>query len=147
MIAKITFKEILPIWKKYLWPNRESKIESNSAMVFCNGYDMFNMHTTPTFFGFYENETLVGVNSGHMCNNFQYRSRGLYVFQNYRGRKIGQELLKATIEQARIEKAKICWSYPRQTSWKTYESVGFKLATVWEKSETSENNAYCLLLL
>lgn len=146
MIRKITFDDIMPIWRSNLWPNRVSEIEPNSAMVFLDGYDMYNMSTQPTFFGYYLFEKLIGVNSGHMCNNFQYRSRGLYVFENYRGLGLGQELLRATIEQARLEKAKMIWSYPRKSSWKTYENVGFKLASTWEKSETSENNAYCLLL-
>lgn len=145
MIKKILFEDIYIVWRNNLWPDRKSKIETNSAMDFLHGYDMFNMSTTPTFFGYYLFDKLVGVNSGHMCKDLQYRSRGLYVFESYRGLGLGKELLQATIDQAMSEKAKMIWSYPRKTSWKTYESVGFKLITNWEQSETSESNAYCLI--
>lgn len=145
MIKKIQFEDIFPVWKNNLWPNRESKIETNSAMVFLSGYDMYNMHTTPTFFGYYLFNRLVGVNSGHMCNGLRYRSRGLYVFESYRGLGLGRELLIATIEQAKSENAKMIWSYPRKPSWKTYENAGFRLVTDWEQSETSDSNAYCIL--
>lgn len=147
MIKKIEFQDIFPVWRNNLWPNRESKIETNSAMVFLNGYDMYNMNTTPTFFGYYLFDKLVGVNSGHMCNGLQYRSRGLYVFESYRGLGLGRDLLLATIAQAKSESAKMIWSYPRKPSWKTYHSVGFNLVTDWEQCETSDNNAYCVLNL
>jgi GNAT superfamily N-acetyltransferase len=78
-----------------------------------------------------------------MCNDEQYRSRGLYVFEKFRGKGIGTILLKATIEQARTENAILCWSYPKQTSWKSYLAAGFELASEWESSETSDSNAYC----
>lgn len=145
MIKQINFSDIFPIWRSYLWPERQSKIESNSAMMFLSGYDIYNMNTNPTFFGYYLFDKLVGVNSGHMCNGLQYRSRGLYVFESYRGLGLGRELLLATIAQAKLENAKMIWSYPRKTSWKTYQNAGFRLVTDWEQSETSNSNAYCIL--
>lgn len=147
MISMISFKEIFPIWKNYLWPHRTSEITSNSAMCFCNGYDLYNMNTQSSFFGYFINDMLIGVNSGHMCKDLQYRSRGLFVFEAYRGLGIGKKLLGATINQAKLENAQMIWSYPRKTSWKTYESVGFKLVTEWQKSETSDDNAFCNKIL
>jgi len=144
MIKKITFEDILPIWEIHLWPNRISKIESNSAMNLLGGYDLFNMNTIPTFFGYYVNDMLIGVNSGHMCINKQYRSRGLYVKEPYRRMGVGRELLLSTIIQGHREKAELCWSYPRESSWDAYESAGFALISDWEKSETSDSNAYCV---
>jgi hypothetical protein len=67
MIKSLFWKEILPIWQTQLWPNRISAIEPNSAMVYKSGYDMYNMNTIPTFFGYYVDDKLVGVNSGHGC--------------------------------------------------------------------------------
>jgi GNAT superfamily N-acetyltransferase len=142
LIETITFEEILPIWRNHLWPDRTSTIESNSAMCYKDGYDMFNMNTKPTFFAYKINNEIAGVNSGHMCKDNHYRSRGLFVFEKFRGMGIGTKLLIATIEQGRKENAHMCWSYPRDTSWKTYSSAGFLLDGEFSISETG-NNAYC----
>lgn len=146
-VKQITFDEVLPIWKNYLWPDRVSEITSNSAMCFLEGYDLFNMQTIPTFFAYVIDDEIAGVNSGHMCRDNEYRSRGLFVFEKFRGKGIGTILLKATIMQAQEEKAKMCWSYPKLTSWSTYQKAGFVLASDWEKSETSDANAYCMIKL
>lgn len=143
MIEKITFADILPVWRDYLWPERESDIDPTSAMSFLGGYDLVNMDSEPTFFAYFVDGEIAGVNSGHMCKDQDYRSRGLYVFDQYRGRGIATELLKATIDQGRIENAKLCWSYPRKSSWKSYANAGFRLVSEWECTETSDANAYC----
>ena len=147
MIKQITFVEIYQIWSVHLWPHRSSPIESNSAMVFLGGFDLTNMTTKPTFFGYFIDDVLVGVNSGHKCVDNSYRSRGVFVFPEFRKRQIGQRLLEATIEQGQIEGCNFVWSYPRKSSWNTYKAAGFILAGVWEKSETSEANAYCIVEL
>ena len=146
MIKKISFDEILPIWQNHLWPDRVSDITANSAMCFMGDYDLVNMATIPTFFAYIIDGEIAGVNSGHMCKDNQYRSRGLFVFEKFRGKGLGTILLKATIEQARQEKATMCWSYPRDTSWGTYEKAGFIIASDFEISETG-NNAYCVINL
>lgn len=146
MIKEITFDEILPIWRDYLWPSRTSDITPTSAMHYMEGYDLINMSYTPTFFAYITNGEIAGVNSGHMCMNGRYRSRGLYVFERFRGKNIGTELLIATIEQARLEGANLCWSYPKDTSWKTYAKAGFKLDSEFEDSENGKN-AFCSIIL
>lgn len=147
MIKEISWKEIEYIWKNYLWPNRMSPIESNSAMNFLSGYNNFNMTTKPTFFGYFDNNILVGVNSGHMCENNQYRLRGHYVHEKYRNRGIGTELVKAVIDQAKLEDAKLIWCIPRKTSWGIYQKLGFQMASGYFNTETNENNFYCVLHL
>jgi GNAT superfamily N-acetyltransferase len=147
MITTITFDEVLPIWEKHLWPERESSIDTTSAMCYLGGYNLVNMDSMPTFFAYVIDGEIAGVNSGHMCKDKQYRSRGLYVFGKFRGKGIGTLLLTATIEQAKKENAVLCWSYPRKTSWKSYLAAGFELASDWEMSETSEANAYCVIKL
>ena len=132
---KITWDQILPIWKKYL-PNMS--LETNSAMcLFLNDgkileknweepiYDLQNMEFTPTFWGAFDNAKLVGVNSGHMTLDRLYRSRGLFVFPEYRGFGIGQKLLMKTIAQAIHEKAIVCWSYPKNTAERSYHMQNF----------------------
>ena len=145
MVESISWEEIYVIWRNQLWPNRSSDITPTSAMIYLGGYDLENLNYTPTFFGYKIDKTIVGVNSGHMCMNGLYRSRGLYVFENFRGRGIGKLLLKATISQAIKEHSKLCWSVPRNTSWTTYEGAGFKLSSSWFKTETHDSNAYCYI--
>lgn len=142
-LITISFDEILPIWRNYLWPDRISTIETNSAMCRTGGYLGSNMETPATFFAYMIDGEIAGVNSGHMCNDKEYRSRGLYVFEKFRGKGIGVVLLNATIAQGRSEKAVLCWSYPRDVSWKTYAKSGFKLTSDFNPSETG-NNAYCV---
>jgi ribosomal protein S18 acetylase RimI-like enzyme len=146
MIKRITWEEILVIWQKELWLNRSSPIESNSAMNFLSGYDMGNMATRPTFFGYIIDEKIIGVNSGHGCRDGSYRSRGLWVHPNCRKKGIGRSLLQEAVNQGMKEQCKMIWSYPRQSSWPTYSGVGFKLASDWQPSETSESNAYVKLI-
>lgn len=147
MIKIVDWEEILDIWETELWPNRISPIEPTSAMKFLQGYDMKNMSQKPSFFAFIVDEKILGVNSGHMCMDKGYRSRGLWVDPKFRRQGIGQQLLHRTIEQAKIESARYVWSYPRKTSWSTYAKSGFELASNWGSSETSDNNAYCIKVL
>lgn len=143
MIKEISFEEILKIWSEYLWKERSSKIESHSAMLYLNkGYDIKNFEYTPTYFAYIIDDKIVGVNSGHMCNDNSYRSRGLYVYPEYRNQGIGRKLLIATWKQGIKEKAHFVWSYPKLTSWSTYKSAGFELTSEWEDSELGKN-AYC----
>ena len=138
-LRKITWAEILPVWEKHL---SNMTLETNSAMNLLNdrkltedtdnpiwidvhSYDLKNMETTPTFWGAFNNDNLVGVNSGHMCLNKLYRSRGLFVLPEYRNLMIAQKLLMKTVSQASHEKALACWSYPKQSVEKVYRHQGF----------------------
>lgn len=147
MIKIISWEEIRHIWHYHLWPERTSAIESNSAMNYLNGYDIKNMTFTPTFFGYFVNRKLIGVNSGHLCADNSFRSRGLWVDGNYRGHGYGKALLEVAINQASKESADKIWSFPRKTSWPAYKSVGFKKTSNWVKSDTSEANAFCILII
>lgn len=142
MITEISFFEIYGIWRYYLWSDRISTIETNSAMNFLGGYDSANMSYTPHFFAYIVDSQIVGVNSGHHCSDNSYRSRGLYVLENYRRQGIGVKLLKHTIEQGRKEFCDYVWSYPKQSSWTAYKNAGFTLASDWHQSEL-DINAYC----
>lgn len=148
MISNISFDEISSIWSQRLWPNRKSPIETHSAMLFkSSDVAMGNFLLPAWYHGIYDLGVLAGVNSGHMCIDGSARSRGLYVFPEYRGKGYGRVLLRATIDQATKEGALFAWSFPRDTSWKTYESAGFTLVSDWQRSETSAANAYCKIFL
>jgi len=142
MIVFLDYMDIYQIWRKHLWSDRKSEITPNSAMLFLGGYDSGNMDHKPTFFGYLEDEIIVGVNSGHKCIDRSYRSRGLFVFPEYRNKGIATRLLQETINQGQKESALFVWSYPKQSSWRTYEKAGFSLCSPWEISELGYN-AYC----
>jgi GNAT superfamily N-acetyltransferase len=114
-------------------------------MTYLGGYDLVNMQSESTFFAYMIDNEIAGVNSGHLTMDNSYRSRGLFVFDTYRRKGIGTLLLKATIDQAKLEGAALCWSYPRKSSWKSYLNAGFELASDWGTSETSDANAYCVI--
>lgn len=143
MYTTITFEEIYQVWRTRLWAERGSPIKSHSAMNFLGGYDLRNLITPATFFAYKDGDNIIGVNSGHMCHDGYYRSRGLYVDPNYRNQGIGTKLLLLTIEQATKEQAKLVWSYPKKISWRTYAAAGFELAGPWHDSEL-DVNAYCV---
>lgn len=144
MIKPINFEIILPIWESKLWPTRISKIETHSAMLYqSNERDMVNFSLPVWYLGAYIDNSIVGVNSGHMCSDGMARSRGLWVDSNHRNKGIGQLLLSMTKDIAKQHDAKSIWSFPRFSSKNTYESVGFKITSEWMISETSDANAYC----
>jgi GNAT superfamily N-acetyltransferase len=148
-VQQITFEQILPIWQNKLWLNRVSKIETHSAMTWPfshpdQPYDM-TVFTYPVyFFGIYDQDKLIAVNSGHLTTDQEFRSRGLWVDPDYRGQKLAQQILLATIDQARESGAKMIWSIPRLTALPAYEKVGFK--TVGDRIDEGVEfgpNIYC----
>jgi GNAT superfamily N-acetyltransferase len=140
-IKKITWEQTRDMWEKHL-PNMT--LEPTSAMT-CpksleyksvgdekhleqiDTYDLQNQKFNPAFWGAFDNERLIGTNSGHMTLYNLYRSRGLYVEEEYRGHGIGQKLLLKTISQGYFEKAIGVWSYPNRNAWMSYHNAGFQL--------------------
>jgi GNAT superfamily N-acetyltransferase len=142
MILQIDFSTIYHYWSSFLWPDRQSKIEPTSAMRFLGQYDLKNLDYEPTFIAYVVDDNIAGVNSGHKCMDNGYRSRGLYVLPEHRGKGIAVKLLQATIDQGMKENCNYVWSYPRHNSWTSYAKAGFELASNWSAGETGIN-AYC----
>jgi GNAT superfamily N-acetyltransferase len=159
-IKKITWEQIRDMWEMHM-PNMS--IEPASAMT-CpksqvytstddhrcleeiDTYDLQNQQFTPTFWGAFDNEKLIGVNSGHMTLYNLYRSRGLYVDKEYRGDGIGLKLLFKTISQGYFENAIGVWSYPSSTVWPTYQNAGFTTCGEefnfrWEQNDKGNANS------
>jgi len=157
-IKKITYDEILSVWKEHM-PNmsltptsamncmRELKFDIETEIhEQIDTYDLKNEEFTPTFWGAFHNDNLVGVNSGHMCLHKLYRSRGLFVFPEHRKKRLGQKLLLKTISQGYHEKAVGVWSYPSLDAWITYHHAGFFLrghtfSFDWELNDDGRSNA------
>lgn len=150
---QITFEQILPVWQHKLWPNRASLIKTHSAMNWPSShpnqpYDMNVFNYPVYFFGIYDQDTLIAVNSGHLTTITEFRSRGLWVDPLYRGKKLAQQILLATIDQAKTSGAHMIWSIPRLTALWPYERVGF--VTVGDRVDEGVEfgpNIYCTLQL
>lgn len=125
IIKEIDFKEVLFFWENFLWKGRKSKITPTHAMGYKRG--TFNLQDPrPVFFGaFYDNQC-VGVNSCYSTNEFEFRSRGLWVNPTHRGLGISKKLLKAAIDHASSCQGEMIWSMPRESALYAYLSVGFE---------------------
>jgi GNAT superfamily N-acetyltransferase len=125
MIKKISFSEVLPMWRDYLWTGRKSAIKPTNGIIFMGGFDKEIERNTPTFFGAFVDGKCVGVNSGFSTGVKQYRSRGLYVYPEYRHRRIAKYLLTEVQEQALLEGSDMMWSMPRESALGVYLRFGF----------------------
>ena len=149
-IIRLSFEQITNVWQNHLWPDRESPIESHSAMTWPfegnpEQYDMNVFNYPATFWGVYIDNKLVGVNSGHQTAGTQYRSRGIWVHPEYRKQGIAQNLFNMTKHQAVLEKADMIWSLPRKTALPAYTKFGFQTVGDFIKTETSDANIYVKL--
>lgn len=147
LTKQITFDEILPIWKNKLWPNRQSAIEPMSAMTWPfegdpQPYNMSIFEYEPTFWGVFDGDKLVGVNSGHRTTDLQYRSRGIWVDPDYRGLGLAETLFSMLQNQAIIEECEMIWSIPRKTALKAYTKFGFETVGGFIETETADANIY-----
>ena len=126
-IKKISWDEIYPIWKDYLWKNRKTAIKPTNGMLLSGEYDKDVEMNNPTFFGAFSNEELIGVNSGFATSDKEYRSRGIYVSKMWRKKGVAQLLFEAVEDQAIKEGKKILWSIPRESALSAYQNFGFEV--------------------
>jgi len=129
IVKQIDWKIIEDVWTTKLWKGRVSPIKPTNGLLYKGGYDRGIEDNKPTFFGVYDGDILVGVNSGHAAEQTErgnyYRSRGIYVFPDYRGKGIANMLLSATEQQALAENCNYLWSIPRKQSIRAYTYFGF----------------------
>jgi GNAT superfamily N-acetyltransferase len=134
-IRRLDFEAIFPIWRDHLWPNRKSKISPINCMKFKGGIDpTIRKMSTPTFFGAFKGDDLIGVNSCFFSSPTSFRSRGLYVFPAWRNQGVARTLLRAACEEAKKNGAVFIWSAPRESSLAPYLGEGFQI----ESSPVSE---------
>lgn len=142
-IVPASFAEVATVWAKHLWAGRND-IEPYSAIKYGTypyQYELSYKDQPATFLTALIDDQLAGVNSGHGTGQ-SYRSRGLFVFPQFRRRGVGQALLLATVRQALDEDRCFVWSLPRQTSLSTYLAAGFRQDSPWFGTQTSDANCY-----
>jgi len=135
-VIESTFEEVFPVWRDRLWPNRISAIEPMSSLCWRQPKDIIKDSSifdkyVPSFFALKIDDEIVGVNSGFKTSEKVYRSRGLWVSEQHRGRGFGQLLLLQAIVQGKSEDCHWIWSMPRKTALGSYEKVGFKKRGKW----------------
>ena len=135
-----TFEEIYDIWHDQLWPGRISKIESMSSLYWKSPRTIIKDKTifekyTPSFWVIKHGDEIVGVNSGFKTEETIYRSRGLYVYPDYRGQGLSAILLRQAILQGKKEGCHWIWSMPRKAALPVYQRVGFKKRGKWLEEE------------
>lgn len=128
-ILHISYEDILPFWKE-LWPNREV-YKPIVGMTYLGGFDKNIEKNTPIFYGYFLDNTCVGVNSYFQTHDI-VRSRGLYVKPEHRGKGIGVKLLNFIKEDT-------VWSIPRKESIHTYIKSNFLQTTDFVKMDFGEN--------
>tara|TARA_B100000686_G_scaffold336699_1_gene406900 strand:+ start:1822 stop:2886 length:1065 start_codon:yes stop_codon:yes gene_type:complete len=125
----ISFKQIQQGWSR-LWPGRITN--PTNPWDLTENYSIQEQGAIlgdPTFFGVYDGDKLIGVNSGYKTSDINYRSRGLWVHKPYRRRKVSSLLLYNTIKKAEQEGATTIWTCPKEESVKAYESSGFNIVS------------------
>lgn len=146
-ITEISWQTILTVWQFQLWPGRKSLIETHSAMTWPysdnpDAIDIKIFDRPVNYWGIWDGNLLVGVNSGHGTTQTEYRSRGLWVDESWRGQGLGQRLLTHTSEHAQSQGYDMIWSLPRITAINTYRLSGFCEQGDHFATETSELNVY-----
>jgi len=146
-IKLVEFEDILPVWRDKLWPGRNSAIEHFSAMTIDRDYDMSFADSEPVFLAGYEGDRIVAVNSCHLagynaCGDLMARSRGLWVDPEFRGKGYGYKILDRSCDMAGGLGAVLVWSFPRQSSFQTYEKVGFVQLSDWLEDGEFGPNCY-----
>lgn len=127
-ICRIRFEEIFPVWDKHLWPNRTTPIRAQSSMLLNGEHDMSVYNNPVYFYKATVDKCVAGVNSVFLTTKGEYRSRGLFVFPEFRGRGVGKHLLEEGIRHAQEKGAQCIWSLPRMSALKTYETAGFQFS-------------------
>lgn len=144
-LREISWETIQFQWKFNLWPGRY-EYKPMSSMVY-NKREEYDMEIyekyEPTFWGVFEKDLLIGVNSSFRTSDDMYRSRGIYVAKSHRKRGVAQMLFDALEEQAKKEGCKFLWSYPREGSHYAYLKFGFELTSDWQP-DSFGRNAYVL---
>lgn len=122
-IKRINYTTILPAWEK-LWPGREHFSHSSMRMMGGHSPEIRDTYKWSAF-GVYDKTRLVGVNAGHKTSQFDYRTRGLWVDPDYRGKGIAHQLFEKMEEQAKFEGSRWLWSFPRLASLPAYMKAGY----------------------
>jgi GNAT superfamily N-acetyltransferase len=132
-IRELNFEQVLPVWRDHLWPQRDSEIKPVSSVTPNFDIDMkiYEFSDTVRFWGLFYGETIVAANSCFKSKQDECRSRGLWVHEDWRRRRLSQVLLQLVYQYAIENECTRVWSLPRQSALPAYECFGFQKVSPW----------------
>ena len=125
-LLKSDFKTIYPIWRNYLWPERVEPIKATSALLFKEGIDMNHRSKEVFFIKMEVAGKVIGACSGQRTGPGEFRSRGLWVSEDFRKKGIGSKLFFEVEREAQKRGCSNLWTLSRHSSEGFYCSVGMK---------------------
>lgn len=128
ILREISFDEILPIWKYYLWPERTTTIQPMSSMLFLGETDIKIYDKYKARFCAVEHQgQIIGVNSCHQSGPDHMRSRGIYVDPKFRRHGVSKLLFDFVKKYAAESECELIWSLPRLSALPAYLGNGFEI--------------------
>lgn len=128
-LEESNFEVVKEYWSHFLWPDRKSAIEETS-WIDQDGKINPQLQFAKTYFWclkLKDSSKVVGVVSGADAGSLGFRSRGLWVDEDYRNQGFGRALMLALMQKAAELGHKKVWTMPRESSVHFYESIGFKM--------------------
>ena len=125
-IQACEFVDIFNIWRDQLWPKRQSLIEPISWLSIDGTYcEQFALERPSFWMARSPQNEVVGVLGGHPTPPGLYRTRGLWIREDFRRRGLGRRLMQELFNEALRMGYRQVWTMPRISSWPFYESCGF----------------------
>ena len=132
VVKQISEADGLAAWKAHLWPGRE-KIRAVSSMTWNHETKEAGIDTSlyarvqAKFFALCDRQNeIVAVAAGHPVDSTYYRTRGIWVSENYRGLGLITSVLWAVLRDAADQGSSIVWTLPRKQALNAYERAGFR---------------------
>lgn len=114
---------------KDCWPLRHQVLRPHQTIEDC---DYPNDQNPDSFhLGAFEDKDLVAVGSFYkerqptVLGHFQWRLRGMAVLPDFRGKGVGQQLLRFAFDELKAKRADVLWCQARESAAGFYTKLGF----------------------
>jgi ribosomal protein S18 acetylase RimI-like enzyme len=140
-IEEVRFADVLPAWRKWLWPNGpafnkrgEAKTKISPVSVYTlNGGKDFSIRAkaTPRFFATIVEDVVIATSSGFFSEENVFRMRGIWVHPDFRRKGLARIHIENLCALGDSLGAVKIWGITRQASFEFYRRVGFHQASPW----------------
>lgn len=115
---------------KDCWPLRHQVLRPHQTLEDC---DYPNDRNPDSFhLGAFEGDALIGVGSFYkekqetVLGHFQWRLRGMAVLPDFRGKGVGEQLLRFAFDELKTKRADVLWCQARESATGFYSKLGFR---------------------